>query len=119
MTKPTKFTIKVSTQIDLGTKIIHKYPTPLKEIDIAKMAVNGRHPQNGNFIIEHECTFVIYVIKGSGKVWAGKEIFEVTAGDVVFVPKETAFAVEGKLEYITVDTPAYYPEQAEEISTVS
>lgn len=111
--KPVKFSKTETNQINLGTKIIVKYPAPTKDFDIAKMIVNGRHPEKSNsFLLEKECSFVIYVLSGSGKVFAGEEVFEVVSEDVIFVPKGHAFAVEGKLEYITVDVPAFFPEQA-------
>ena len=114
--KPQKYSFKDAHLIDLETKKIYKYPTPTKTLDIARMVVKGRHPKNNNtFIIEHKCQFVIYVMKGKGIIYAGNEKFSVGVGDVVFVRTENKFAVEGKLEYITVDSPAFYPEQSEEI----
>jgi mannose-6-phosphate isomerase-like protein (cupin superfamily) len=114
--QPIKYSPNQTTRIDLGTKVIFKYPTPTQLFDIARMVVAGRHPADPNkYILEHACDFVIYVIRGEGKVWAGEEIFEVKVNDVVFVPKENKFAVEGNMEYITVDVPAFSLEQSEEI----
>jgi len=114
--KAKKYTFKETNKIDLGIKIIYKYPSPSKRFDIAKMIVKGRHPQESNkFIIEHKCQFVIYVTKGKGKIYAGEDIFEVKVGDVVFVPTNNKFAAEGKMEYITVDVPAFFMEQSEEV----
>lgn len=114
--KPVKYTPNETSKIDLGTKIIYKYPTLTKEFDIARMVVKGRHPEGKNkYILEHGCSFVVYIIKGSGKIYAGKDVFGVKVGDVVFVPKENKFAVEGEMEYVTVDVPAFYLEQSEEI----
>lgn len=114
--KPQKYSLKDVTKIDLGTKVIFKYPTPTKLFDVAHMVVNGRHPNGNNtFVLEHGCMFAMYIIKGSGKVYAGDEVFKVGVDDVVFVPTDHKFAVEGNLEYITFDLPAYYPEQSEEV----
>jgi len=114
--KPKKYTFNQTDKIELGNKIIFKYPTPTKAMDIAKMVVKGRHPKDKNkYVLEHECQFVIYVTKGMGKVHAGEEIYDVTVGDVVFVPIENKFAVEGDMEYITVDVPAFNSEQSEEV----
>lgn len=85
-------------------------------MDVALMVVKGRHPEDPKtFILEHECQFVIYVSKGEGKIYAGDEVFEVKVGDVIFVPTNNRFAVEGNFEYITVDLPAFFPGQSEEI----
>lgn len=115
--KAYKYSLKDTNKIDLGTKVIFKYPTPTKLFDIARMVVKGRHPQEKNkFILEHKCNFVIYVIKGEGKIYAGKDAFEVKVDDVVFVPIDNKFAAEGNMEYITVDVPAFYLERSEEIT---
>lgn len=114
--KAVKYSSQDTNKIDLGTKVIFKYPTPTKEMDIAKMVVKGRHPESPNtFLLEHKCQYVIYVSKGKGKIYAGEDIFEVKVGDVVFVPVDNKFAAEGDMEYITVDLPAFFPEQSEEI----
>lgn len=114
--KPVKYSFGETNKIDLGTKVIYKYPTPTKEFDIARMVVSGRHPEAKNkFILEHDCSFVIYVVKGTGKICAGDEIFEVGVGDVVFVPKENKFAADGEMEYVTFDVPAFYLEQSGEV----
>lgn len=112
-----KYTPRDTKKIDLGTKIIFKYPTPTKELDIAKMVVNGRHPEDPKtFILEHKCQFVIYITKGKGKIYAGDDVFDVKVGDVVFVPTDNKFAAEGNMEYLTVDIPAFFQEQSEEVS---
>ena len=115
--KPTKYTSDQTNKIDLGTKVIYKYPTPTKLFDVGRMVVKGRHPEDSDtFIIEHECSFVMYILKGEGCVYVGNEIFEVVAEDVIFVPASNKFAVEGNMEYVTFDAPAFYPEQSEEVT---
>lgn len=115
--KPAKYSKSEIEKIDQGTKLILKYPTPTKQMDISRMIVNGRHPeQEGSFIIEKECSFVMYVLSGTGKVYAGDEVFDVLAEDVVFVPNANKFAVEGNFEYITFDSPAFYREQSEQVT---
>jgi mannose-6-phosphate isomerase-like protein (cupin superfamily) len=114
--KPTKYTFSQTNRIDLGTKVIYKYPTPTMEFDIGHMVVNGRHPQEPHkFALETKCSFVMYIIKGTGTVYVNDETLEVVAQDVVFVPAKTKFAVEGIFEYITFDAPAFFPEQSEEV----
>jgi len=113
--KPQKFIFEDTKKVDLKTKVIYKYPSLSRLLELNYMVVNGRHPENKNeYVIEHDCQFIIYVIKGNGKIYAGGEIFDVKAGDAVYVPAENKFAAEGQnFEYITVETPAWYPEQAE------
>ena len=103
--KPRKFTFEDTKKIDLGTKVIYKYPALSRLLELSHMVVNGRHPENKNeVIIEHDCQFIIYVTKGNGKIYAGGEVFEVKVGDTVYIPAENKFAAEGKdFEYLTVD----------------
>ena len=115
--KAVKYTQDDINKIDLGTKVIYKYPTPTDLMDIGRMVVSGRHPvDDSKFIVEHKCNFIMYITSGKGKVYAGEEIFEVKSNDVVFVPKKNKFAVEGEMEYITFDTPAFNLGQSEEIA---
>ena len=80
------------------------------------MVVKGRHPEDpGKVILEKDCSFAMYVIKGSGKYLVDGEEIQVVEGDLVYVPNGSTFACEGDFEYITVDIPAYYPEQSEEV----
>lgn len=115
--KAVKITEDKAKKIALGpTKTIFKYELATKLFDIAKMVVNGRHPENPEkVILEKDCNFAMYVTKGKGKYFVNSEEIAVTEGDVVFVPAGSTFACEGEFEYVTVDVPAYYPEQSEEI----
>ncbi len=114
--KPKKYTFEDTKKINLNTKIIYKYPTPTQLFDIARMVVKGRHPEDKNtFIIEEDCSFIIYVIKGKGTVYAGEKELKVSINDVVLVPKGNKFAIKGNLEYITVNVPAFYLEQSTEV----
>jgi mannose-6-phosphate isomerase-like protein (cupin superfamily) len=115
--KPVKIKFKEAKKTDLGTKIIHSYPLPTKLMSLAYMIVKGRHPQGKAFFLEHDCAFIIYVTKGKGTVYAGNEKFDVEIGDAVLVPTDNKFAVEGNMEYVTVDVPGYYHEQSEEITS--
>ena len=46
-------------------------------------------------------------------MYLNDEEYEVGVGDVVDVPVKTRFAVEGKnMEYLAVESPAWFPEQA-------
>ena len=114
--KHTKVSPDKTVKIDLGTKEIYKYPLPTKLLDISVMKVKGRHPKDPKtFVVEHDCQFVMYVTKGKGRYYLGDDVVSVEEGDVVYVPTETKFAVEGEFEYVTVDIPAFYLEQSEEV----
>ena len=62
---------------------------------------------------ESEVHFMVLVTKGKGKIFCGDDVFDVSEGDCVDVPLKTKFAAEGYgFEYITAESPAWYPEQA-------
>ena len=112
--KPLKVTEKEATLTDLGTKKILAYPLPTKLMSVAHMTISGRHPEK-RFLLEGDCAFYLYVTTGDGKIYAGEEVFEVTVGDVMYVPINTKFACEGNMEYVTFDSPGFYPEQSQEV----
>lgn len=100
--------------VNLGTKIIRKYTASDKQLEINYMILNGRTPEKaGTFICETKVHFIVFVIKGNGKIFLDKDIFEVGEGDSVDVPAGTKFAAEGNFEYITAENPAWYSEQAQ------
>lgn len=112
--KSVKILKKEAKLIDLGTKKILSYPLPTKLMSVAYMTISGKHPEKG-YLYEHDCAFCLYVAKGNGKIYADRNVFDVSVGDVVYVPIKTKFACEGNMEYVTFDSPAFYPEQSEEI----
>jgi mannose-6-phosphate isomerase-like protein (cupin superfamily) len=114
--KASKYSSADTNKIDLGTKIIYKYPTPTKLFDVGLMIVNGRHPEDPKtFILETDCSFAMYITKGAGQDFVRDDTFQVKSKDVIFVPANHKFAVEGNFEYVTFDSPAFYPEQSTEI----
>lgn len=112
--KPIKILGNEANKVDLGEKVIYEYILPTRLMSVARMVIAGRHPEKG-FILENDCSFAMYVIKGDGKYTVEDEEYFVGVGDVVFVPSGNKIACEGDFEYITFDTPAYYPEQSEEV----
>ena len=100
--------------IDKGTKIIRNYTASDRQLEINHMILNGRTPEKeGTFLCETKVHFMVFIIKGRGKILCGNEIFDVEEGDCVDVPAGTKFAAEGyNFEYITAESPAWYPEQA-------
>lgn len=100
--------------VNLGTKIIKKYTSSDKQLEINHMTLNGRTPEKaGTFLCETKVHFMVYVIKGSGRMFCGEDIFEVSEGDSIDVPSGIKFAAEGSFEYITAESPAWYQEQAQ------
>jgi mannose-6-phosphate isomerase-like protein (cupin superfamily) len=110
------FLIKKSAAkiIDLHTKIIRKYTALDKSLEFNHMTLSGRNPENPeHYIFETKVHFMVFILKGKGKVYCDDQVFYVETGDVVDVPVNTKFAAEGDdFEYLTTETPAWFPEQA-------
>lgn len=100
--------------VDLGTKVIRKYTAIDKLLEVNRMTLSGRHPENkDHFIFETKVHFMLYVVKGKGKIYCDNDIFEVEEEDVIDIPVNTRFAAEGTdFEYLTIEAPAWFPEQA-------
>ncbi len=50
--------------VDLGTKVIRKYTAPDKLLEVNRMTITGRHPENtDNYIFETKVHFMVYVVK--------------------------------------------------------
>jgi mannose-6-phosphate isomerase-like protein (cupin superfamily) len=100
--------------VDLGTKKILKYTGTDRKLEINHMYINGRHPDNpGLFIFESDVAFMVFILKGNGRIYCNDTWYTVEPEDVIEVPPKTKFAAEGNdFEYLTVEHPAWYPEQA-------
>ena len=100
--------------VDLGTKKILKYTSPDSRLELNRMTIDGRHPNDPNhYIYEVGVDFMVYGIKGKGIIYVDAERYEIGAEDAVYVPRNSKFAAEGQdFEYLTVESPAWYPEQA-------
>jgi mannose-6-phosphate isomerase-like protein (cupin superfamily) len=61
------------------------------------------------------CEFTYYVISGSGEFIINGAKSPVSQGDVVVIPPGNIFTCNGHLKLLLVNTPKYYPEQAEEL----
>ena len=105
-----------SKLVDLGTKKIYKYTAPDNKLEINRMEMFGRNPENPeHFILETAVHFMIYVTSGTGRIYCDDEIFEVQVADVVDVPQSVMFAAESTstdFTYLVCETPAWFPEQA-------
>jgi len=100
--------------VDKGLKKIIKYTSLDKSLEINHMILNGRTPEKEDqFLCETKVHCMMLIIRGSGKMYVGEDIFEVSEGDCIDVSAGTKFAAEGhNFEYITAESPAWYPEQA-------
>lgn len=105
---------KVPPRQASSSTVVYSYPSGVKDLSIALIKVNGRHPHQKNaMFIEHGLTVLFYIIEGKGKVTIEKAMFEVQTGDTITIEKENKYFLEGNLVYIAATSPAYYKEQNE------
>ena len=92
--------------------IVYSYPSNNKNISVALIKVNGRHPENiGEYFIEMKCHVLFYFIKGFGKVVIKDQVYKITPHDTVIIKSGDKYYLEGKFEYLASTSPAYLPEQ--------
>jgi mannose-6-phosphate isomerase-like protein (cupin superfamily) len=96
---------------DKGT--IYEYPAQSHALRISFMEVAGRRPgSEGKAFLEEDCTFAIYVVRGSGRIVIEDDSYDIAQDDVVTVLAGRRWYIEGTLAYVTASTPAFYPEQS-------
>lgn len=97
---------------DGASFVAHEYHTSDKDINTARIEIQGRYPATGsmrNTLVKE----VVYIESGSGKVTIGGEAQEVKEGDVVFFDANEIVVWEGSFTLITTCTPAWSKEQHE------
>ena len=98
------------------TTTVYSYPSEDGILDVAYITVHGRHPEDStNWYINHICSMICYIVKGTGKFGIEDIEIPVVKNDVVTIPKEKLYFIEGNLEYVVTSSPAYSREQAEKV----
>jgi len=96
--------------------VIYEYPSQSRGLRISFIRVKGRRPAaEDEAFVEHDCTFSLYVVEGSGTVTIDSTQYSVTKDDVVTVLSGKRWVIEGDLAYVVATTPAFYPEQSETV----
>lgn len=81
-------------------------------LDIAQINIDGRYPESG-WAVNHECHEMVRVSRGIGEVTINSMTTELSEGDVVYIPPNTAFAWSGEMVITMACSPPFYPEQYE------
>ena len=67
--------------------------------------LDGSHPLMKNTLSNR----LYYFLKGKGKFFVEDKTFEVEAGDMLVVPKNTFYKFEGKFDAVLISCPAFDP----------
>lgn len=89
---------------------VYEYPMENLAMNIGVAEITHRYPDQG-FAVNHECTEMAYVVKGSGKLVTETKTVLLSAGDVVLIPAGEKYYWEGNLTLVLPATPAWHPEQ--------
>lgn len=92
-----------------------EYATKNAEINMGIVEITGRYPNEGH-AINHKCTEIGYILKGSGKFVTEDKIVHFSEGDVILIPQEEKYHWEGTVTIVIASTPAWYPDQHEHIN---
>ena len=81
-----------------------------REMSIGVAEITHRYPDEG-YAVNHKCSEMGYVLKGSGKLVTETAEVDLSCGDVVYIPRGEKFYWEGHLTIVLPTTPAFSPEQ--------
>jgi len=76
------------------------------KFDLVIGNLDGTHGK----VINHVSDKGYFILKGNGEVYIGDKIIQVSPYDFVFIPKDTAHGIKGKLEFIIISSPPFKPE---------
>ena len=91
---------------------VYEYPMKNSEMNIGVAEIRGRYPEQG-YAINHLCSEMGYILKGSGKLVAESGETTLSEGDVIYVPAGEQFFWSGTMTVVLSATPAWSPEQHE------
>jgi mannose-6-phosphate isomerase-like protein (cupin superfamily) len=85
---------KDAKSVELGTKMIRKYTSMNRDLEVNHMKISGRHPANKNhFLYETACHLMLFILSGSGHFICEQEEFILRKGDVLEILPKTKFAI--------------------------
>ncbi|HEX7042952.1 MAG TPA: cupin domain-containing protein [Patescibacteria group bacterium] len=109
-----KYKIKKSEAIttqENGISRFHEYQFPFQNASLGVSEINGRYPESG-FDIDTEVEASWYVEEGNANIWIGGKIYQVEKGDMVYVPKNEKYWIDGKnLKLVVASSPVWHPDQ--------
>lgn len=99
-----------SKTFKLGNIVAHEFSIKNKDINIALVEINGRHPQQ-NWLINEKVTELIYVVKGSAILTTKTEEILLEEGDLAIISPNEKYFWNGNCVLLTPCTPAWTRQQ--------
>lgn len=91
-----------------------EYPLGDKDINGAVIKLSGRYPEKG-YVTNKVCKELVYVVEGEGLVITSRESQKLKRGDLALIHPGEKYYFEGKLTMFMPCSPAWYPEQHEQV----
>ena len=91
---------------------VYEYSMKNSEMSIGVAEITDRYPNEG-YAINHKCSEMGYVLKGSGTLVTETDQVDLSCGDVVYIPRGEKFYWKGNMTVVLPTIPAWYPEQHE------
>ena len=92
--------------------VVYEYPMQNAAMNIGVAEIVCRYPEQG-YAINHKCSEMGYILKGSGKLVTDSQEVALSAGDVVYILAGEKFYWEGNMTIVLPAVPAWNPEQHE------
>jgi len=94
-----------------GVSTFTEYTIPSQRLSTGVSRINGRYPQTGmDADTGVEATW--YVVSGEGRVCISGSEYTVSEGDLIYVPKNAPFWIDGRrLVLVVTSTPSWTSEQ--------
>lgn len=106
---------KDSRRFDGGpTFISHEYDTHDPDLNIARIEIRGRVPEQGT-MRNTKVKEVVYVEEGKGTVTINGESHDVGSGDVILFVQNEEIMWDGEFVLVTACAPAWTLEQHEKV----
>jgi len=92
-------------ELDFGPIAVKEYfdSETYTKFSVAKVRIKG----DQKFGKDTQSDMAYYVLDGSGKFYIGDEVFEVSKGDLVFIPKNVYYKDEGNLTLLALAVPRF------------
>lgn len=96
------------------TNTTYEYNIEDKDINYCVVDIDGRFPLHG-YAVNRICKEMAHILSGSGKLMIDGESYDLQQDDVVLIEPNERYYWEGKMRLGLPCSPAWYPEQHEEI----
>jgi mannose-6-phosphate isomerase-like protein (cupin superfamily) len=98
-----------------ASSVFYEYTLPAEKVCIGVSVISGRYPETG-FEVDEQVEGCWYVESGSGVIGIGGREYALEPGDVVSVPMNEKFYIQGtNLRLIVASSPPWTREQHKHI----